>query len=127
MTNLLIYNPDKSSGNALCTLLRRRDLKPIHHTKAEDILEKVRFGAASILVLDFSSLSSMSALTKDIEEILEFVEKIPVIILSPYSHEEAEMKMLQKQGYYIMEKPVSLEKLVSLIQKLHPKELHSSF
>lgn len=113
----MIYNPDKSSGNALCNLLRRRDLKPIHCTKAEDILQKIRFGAAAILVLDFSSLPSMSALTKDIEEILELVEKIPVIILSPYSHEESEMKLLQKQGYYIMEKPIVLEKLVALIHK----------
>jgi len=123
----VIYNPDKSSGNALCTLLRRRDLKPVHYTKAEDILQKIRFGAVSILVLDFSSLSSMSALTKDIEEILEFVEKIPVIILSPYSYEESEVKMLQKQGYYIMEKPIVLEKLVSLIQKLNLEEIRIPF
>ena len=83
----------------------------------------VRFGTASVLVLDFSSLSSMADLTKDIEEILEFVEKIPVIILSPYSHDEAEMKMFQKEGYYIIEKPISIEKLVSLIQELIQNDL----
>lgn len=118
MNELVIYTPDKRTGSALCNLLRRRDFQPIHYTNAEKILEKLRFGTSGVLVLDFSSLTSMAIITKDLEDVLELVEKMPVIILSPYSHDEKEMVSFKNRGYYILEKPVDVERLVALLQRL---------
>ena len=117
MSGLMLYAPEKSTGLALCRLMKRRSLEPEYYDNAEDILEKIRFGAAGTIILDCSSFPSMNAITKEIEEILSSAEGIPLIIITPYS--EKEMENFRKRGYYIVEKPICLDHLVTLIKQIN--------
>ena len=118
MKHLVIYTRDKITGVTLCHLLKRRNLNPEYYTKYEVILNKIRFNYDNIIILDISSIFTMSYIAKDIEEILKFTDKMPVIMLSPYSSNEKKIKKIQENGYYIIEKPINVDKLAELIKEI---------
>ncbi len=117
MGDLVVYAPEKISGVALCELLKRRRFTPKYFQTPEELLGNIRFGLASIIILD---LSSMPELTEELKEILKIGEEdeVPIIMLTPYALNEEELSPFHERGYYIMEKPISLDDLVLLIQKL---------
>mgnify|MGYP006298995089 CR=1 FL=1 len=119
MKHLVIYTRDKITGATLCHLLKRRNLNPEYYTKYEVILNKIRFNYDNIIILDISSIFTMSYIAKDIEEILKFTDKMPVIMLSPYSSNEKKIKKIQQSGYYILEKPINVDKLAELVKKIN--------
>ena len=118
MGDLVVYAPDKIAGIVLCRFLKKRDMEPFYYNDEEDFLKKIRFGIAEIIILDFSSFSSMCEIVRDIENIMIYTQGIPVIIITPYSSNEKELAHFNNKGYHIIEKPVCIEHLASLISQL---------
>ena len=118
MGQLLVYTPDKIAGTTLCRLLKHRCLQPFHHDNSEAVIDTIRFGQAGIVILDLSSVATVTTITKDIEDILTFAEGIPVIVLTPYAKNAREMEPFRRRGYYLLEKPISLDDLIKLIGSL---------
>ncbi len=120
MDNLLVYNPDKVAGTALCSLLKFRKLNPIYSDNLEEIIQKIRFINSGVLIIDGSSLSSILTAISDIQPFITSFE-ISIILLTPLSQNEKETQNLIQQGYLILEKPIKLQELVALIKKLNKK------
>lgn len=115
---LVVYAPQKIEGQALCRLLRRRSLNPqLFQKVGADLLENARFGKIGVIILDLSSLPDID---EDIEVVLEMAQDVPVIMLTPYVADAPELQPYQRRGYHTLEKPIVMERLLSLVQKLAP-------
>ena len=113
--DLLVYAPENFAGEALCRLLRRRHLSPKYFHTVDALLEQIRFGLASIVILD---LSRVPTINKDLEELLVGIEETPVIMVTPYNLNDQELTRFHQRGYHLMEKPVCINELLQLIRKL---------
>lgn len=116
MGNLLVYNPDKVAGTALCNLLRLRGLVPTYYGDWEAVVAKVRFLSLGVLLIDCGSLAEIFMLLQDLIPIVKEAG-VTIILLTPLSHHEKEIQNLENQGYVVMEKPVIVHELVAAINK----------
>ncbi len=116
MDNLLVYNPDKVAGTALCNLLRLRNLSPIYYGDWETVVAKVRFLSLGVLLIDCGSLAEIFMFLQDLIPIVNTSE-VTIILLTPLSHNEKEIQNLEHQGYFVFEKPVILNDLIMAINK----------
>ena len=121
MHPLFIYSAEQHSGSGLANLLQRRKFTTILFYDIESLLEKIRFDATGIIILDVPSLSNMNLVIQEIENIFHIPEDIPIILLTPYSHNEKEVEEFVAKGYCILEKPVSIETLILKVQEVKEK------
>lgn len=115
MRGLLIYSTEFLSGSVLANLLQRKQYDTLLCCDMTELLERIRFGTSSIIILDLSSLSSMKMIIQEIESIIS--EKMPIILLTPYSNNEKELEEFIQKGYYIVEKPVNFSVLLAILEK----------
>lgn len=115
MSELMIYTPEKRAGQALSLLLKRRLLAPLYSSNLDDLLDSVRFGRANVIVLDLSSTPEIDCA---LEEVLDMAEGTSIIMVTPYATNEDVLERFHQRGYHILEKPICLDQLVALIQKL---------
>lgn len=116
MSNLFVYNPDKVSGIALCTLLKLKGQPSIYYEDWEAIVAKIRFISSGVLIIDCGSLPDIFMLLQDLIPIIH-TSDIMIILLTPFSNHEQEIQNLRQQGYFLLEKPVILNELIGLIKK----------
>jgi len=116
MQGLLIYSTENLSGSVLANLLQRKQYDTLLCCDMTELLEKIRYGTSSIIILDLSSLASMKIVIQEIESIIS--EKMQIILLTPYSNNEKELEEFVQKGYYILEKPVDFNVLLDLLAKL---------
>ena len=69
MHPLFIYSAEQHSGSGLANLLQRRKFTTILFYDIESLLEKIRFDATGIIILDVPSLSNMNLVIQEIENI----------------------------------------------------------
>lgn len=115
MGQLVIYAVDKIAGQALCSLLRRRNLNPKYLQTTDELFEYFRLSSPCVIIVD---LSSMSEMDNQLQEILQMTEDSPVILLTPYELNEKDIAPLQTKGYHMLEKPVVFARLIDLIRQL---------
>lgn len=123
LTTLIVYTPDKRSGSALCRLLKLKleHLLTMYLQNTEAVIEEIRYGTDGIIIMDFSSISSMENIIEDIEEVVSLADNLPIIMLTNYSVDEEEIANFQERGFHILQKPICLETLISLIGELSEK------
>ena len=118
MSELLLYSSNKNTGKALCRLLNKHNFVPVLLKTTEDLLEKIRFGQADVVVLD---ITSISLLCSELYDFFEMAEDIPIIILTPYDIFAQEIKHIRKKEHcYFIVKPISTDKLANLLNELLP-------
>ncbi|WP_372366603.1 hypothetical protein [Candidatus Uabimicrobium sp. HlEnr_7] len=116
MSQLLLYSSDKGSGNALHRLLNNHNFNLTLLQKTEELVEKIRFGQADVVVLD---LNSISCLYSELRIFFEMAEDIPVVILTPYDLCAQEIKNIpQNELCHFLSKPISTTQLEKLLTEL---------
>lgn len=116
MSQLLLYSSDKNSGNALYRLLNNHNFDLVLLRETRELVEKIRFGQADVVVLD---INSIGCLYSELSDFFEMAEDIPVVILTPYDLCAQEIKNIpQNELCYFMSKPISTKQLEELLTKL---------
>lgn len=112
---ILIVDDEQDTREMLTSGLRRRGYMASSVASGEEAIEEIKKNKYEIVILDIKlpGIDGIQAL----EEIKKLKPEIEAIMITGYSSIEAAIVSMKKNAYDYMEKPISIDKIVLIIEK----------
>lgn len=112
---ILIVDDEQDTREMLTSGLRRRGYMASSVVSGEEAIEEIKKNKYEIVILDIKlpGIDGIQAL----EEIKKLKPEIEAIMITGYSSIEAAIVSMKKNAYDYVEKPISIDKIVLIIEK----------